>query len=104
MNRLHTVAICANAIGERPTGNPPRTGGLYRSGTFLVYLDEDDVVHLGAQTGAEPVALADKVDAEFKRVWDTLNSDKVIAAPVVGVDAGEPGLTLLQTEATIAAA
>lgn len=102
--RGHTVAICAHAHGERPTGNPPRTGGLYTDGEWRLFVDADGVVHVGAQLGAEPVALADKVDAEFKRIWDVLTDDKAVPASASASDAGEPGFLVLQTSAGAAAA
>lgn len=95
--RSHTVAICAHAHGERPTGNPPRTGGLYQSGAFLVFLDENGVVHIGAQQGAEPVALADKVDAEFKRIGDLLSGTAGLPIPWAPVP--QDGGAALQTAA-----
>lgn len=102
--RSHTVAICANAIGERPTGNPPRTGGLYANKAWVFYIDEDGVGHVGAQRGAEPIALADKVDAEFQRVWGVLTDSSVVPAPASPTDAGETGLLTLQTSASAASA
>lgn len=66
--RSHTLAICAQHPDERPTGNPARTGGLYSNGEWRVFVDASGVVHAGAQSGAEFVALAQKVLAELNDI------------------------------------
>jgi phage baseplate assembly protein V len=66
--RSHTVAICAQHPEERPKSKPPRTGGLYTSGQWRVFIDADGVVHLGAEAGAEFVALAAKVLTELNDI------------------------------------
>jgi hypothetical protein len=66
--RSHTVAICAQFPGERPTGSPPRTGGLYTDGEWRLFIDADGVVHGGAQSGADFVALAQKVLDELNDI------------------------------------
>lgn len=71
--RLHTVAICAQHPGERPTETPPRCGGLYTRKAWRVYVDADGLVHLGAQTGAEFVALAAKVEVELQAIRDAFD-------------------------------
>jgi len=71
-SRAHTVAICVQHPEERPKGAQPREGGLYTKGQWRLFIDQDGLVHLGAQKGASPVALASKVDAELQRIWDLL--------------------------------
>lgn len=92
-DRDHTVAICVQNPDERPTGNPARTGGLYTNGEWRVFVDQEGKLHLGAQVGASPVALAEKVDAEFKRVWDLLSGAGIPPASWV-VKAQDGGASL----------
>lgn len=62
----HTVAILAQHPDQRPKGNgDPGTGGLYTNGAWLVFLDKDKLLHLGAKTADHFVALADLVKAEL---------------------------------------
>jgi phage baseplate assembly protein V len=63
--RSHTLVICAQHPGERPTESPARTGGLYTNGEWRLYIDASGVVHLGAETGAEFVALAQLVRTQL---------------------------------------
>lgn len=76
-DRGHTVAICANSPGARPTGeNTAETGGLYTAGEWRVFIDADGVVHVGARDGAEFVALAQKVLDELNDVKADLDAVK----------------------------
>lgn len=72
--RSHTLAICAQHPGERPTDSPARTGGLYTQGAWRLFVDANGVVHLGAETGAEFVALAAKVLAELQSIKTAYDS------------------------------
>jgi phage baseplate assembly protein V len=76
-DRSHTVAICASSPGTRPTGNTePQTGGLYSKSEWRIYVDADGVVHVGAQSGAEFIALAQKVLDELNDVKADLDGFK----------------------------
>lgn len=67
--RSHTVAICAQHPDKRPKGGEPDTGGLYTgTGDWRVFVDADGVVHVGAQAGAEFIALATKVLTELNDI------------------------------------
>ncbi len=57
--RSHTVTICAQSPGERPTGAKPRTGGLYTSGKWRVFVDETGTVFVGSDTATHPIPLGD---------------------------------------------
>jgi phage gp45-like len=74
--RSHTIAICANVPGERPTGGAPRTGGLYTNNEWRLFIDQNGIVHIGAQSGAQFVALAQKVFDELNAVKADLNAVK----------------------------
>lgn len=64
--RQHTVAICAQHPDERPKNGKPRTGGLYSKGQWRLFIDVDGRLHLGAELGADYIALSKKVDAAIK--------------------------------------
>jgi phage gp45-like len=64
--RSHTVVLCAQHPNERPKGSPAQTGGLYTKAEWRLFIDKDGLVHIGAQAGADFVALA-------QRVLDELN-------------------------------
>lgn len=64
-DRAHTVAICAQHPDQRPKGKPAGTGGLYTAGAWRVYIDASGVVHIGADTNTEFLALANKVATEL---------------------------------------
>ncbi|HMI92797.1 MAG TPA: phage baseplate assembly protein [Polyangiales bacterium] len=74
--RSHTVAICAQHPGDRPKGKAAKTGGLYTSGQWRLFIDADGIVHLGAESGAEFVALAQKVLDGFNAVKADLDGFK----------------------------
>jgi phage baseplate assembly protein V len=74
--RSHTIALCANMPGQRPTDAPAGTGGLYTGGEWRLYIDEDGVVHVGAQSGAEFIALAQKVLDELNAIKADLDGLK----------------------------
>jgi phage baseplate assembly protein V len=104
-DRDHTIALCVQNPDERPTGNPPRTGGLYTDGEWRLFIEQDGTVNAGAQRGESEVALANLTNAEFKRIWDVLTSSGVVPAPsTLAGDAGEPGLLTMQQLASTAAA
>lgn len=103
-SRGHTIAVCAQHPDHRPAGANATEGGLYSRGEWRVFVDEDGVVHIGAKSGASDIARADKVDAEIKRIWDTLADASIVPAPAAPPDAGEPGLTAFLTAVGTASA
>lgn len=72
--RDHTIAICANAPGKRPTGGAAKTGGLYTEGQWRVFIDADGVVHVGAEAGESEIARADYVDARVSAIQAKLDA------------------------------
>jgi phage baseplate assembly protein V len=64
-DRDHTIALCVQNPDERPTGNLARTGGLYTNGEWRVFIDQQGKLHLGAQQGAEPAAMAESTQREL---------------------------------------
>lgn len=64
-DRDHTIALCVQNPDERPQGNQPRTGGLYTNGAWRFFIDDQGNVHVGAQQGAEPIAMADTTQREL---------------------------------------
>jgi phage baseplate assembly protein V len=78
-DRSHTVAVCVQDGAKRPKGTDPGTGGLYtKVAGWRVYIDVDDVVHIGAKAGAEFIAQAQKTQDQFDKVRQRL--DDVTAA------------------------
>lgn len=70
--RSHTVAICAQHPGERPTGGKPRTGGLYTKGQWRLFVDEQGVLCVGAMDSDEHMVLGDYlVDLYSKHTHQT---------------------------------
>lgn len=66
--RSHTIAICAQHPDQRPKDKGAKTGGLYTSGVWRLFIDANGIVHLGADSGAEFVALAQKVLNELNAI------------------------------------
>lgn len=61
----HLIALCANDPAKRPTAAKPGTGGLYTKKAWRVFIDTSDVVHIGAETGAQFIAQAKKTNDEL---------------------------------------
>jgi len=67
-DRAHTVVLGVNDGSKRPKGTAPGTGGCYQKGEWRIYVDSSGVVHVGAKSGAQPVALADDVKEQFDKI------------------------------------
>ena len=63
-----TLAMCAGNPGDRPTASAAGTGGLYNAQGWRVFLDENDIVNLGAKIAEAFIARADKTDAALARL------------------------------------
>lgn len=68
--RSHTVVLCVDSPGQRPTGGDGETGGLYTKGEWRVWIDSDGVVHVG---GVEPddeseIPRTDKIHDELAKI------------------------------------
>jgi hypothetical protein len=72
--RAHTVAICAQHPDQRPKDGDPKTGGLYTSGQWRLFIDADGVVHGGAETGEDFVALAQLVLDRVQAIHDKFDA------------------------------
>jgi len=70
----HLVGLAATDRATRPTGVEEGEGGLYNPTGWKIFLAADDVVHLGAQSGADFVALAALVKAELDKIQATLGT------------------------------
>lgn len=78
--RGHMVGICANAPGVRPTGAAADTGGLYTSTGWKLFIDPTGVVHAGAETGSDFVAMAGLVLARLQAIETVLNTHTHVCA------------------------
>jgi len=71
----HMIIIAATKRGVRPTGAKEGEGGLYdKTGAWRVFIDENGVAHIGAQTGTDFVALDQKiqnaVDSKIRAIFN----------------------------------
>lgn len=74
-NADHPVVIATNMPGDRPRDlADSRTGGIYRLGEWVLFVDADGVVHVGAETGAAFIARADRVLSELQAIRTWANS------------------------------
>lgn len=75
-NRACAVLVLAEKNGGTPGGGSigEGEGGLHYAGTYKVFLDSMGLVHLGAKSGAEFVALADKVKTELDGIKSDLDT------------------------------
>lgn len=64
-NTSSGVLIAAQSREDSPGGGgiSEGEGGMYYAGEFKVFLDSSGLVHLGAKSGADFVALASKIDS-----------------------------------------
>ena len=81
--RSHTVGICASSPGTRPTSGAAGSGGLYTAGAWRVHIDPAGIVHVGAETGSDFVALAGLVNTNMVAL-----KSAIAAAAVVATDGG----------------
>lgn len=77
-DRAHTIALCANVPGKRPTGAKPGTGGIYKDGKWVTFVDTGSVVHIGAETGEQFIAQAQKTNDGLDEIRQRL--DDTVAA------------------------
>lgn len=105
-NTSSGVLIAAQSREDSPGGGgiAEGEGGMYYAGEFKVFLDSAGVVHLGAKSGSEFVALADKVKSELDGIKSDLDLIKnhthtvPITGPV-GTTATTPPIALVLTYA-----
>lgn len=90
-DRAHTVGICANDPSTRPRGGLPGTGGLYTATGWKVFIDASGVVHVGAETGADFVALAASVLTQLNDIRTKFDAHTHITTATVGATA-TPGV------------
>lgn len=64
-SRAHTVALCAQDPAKRPTSGKPGTGGLYKDKKFFVFIDSENITHLGEETAEDFIAMAQKTKDQF---------------------------------------
>jgi phage baseplate assembly protein V len=67
-DRAHTIALCANDPSKRPKSAKPGTGGCYKDGKWVMFVDTSSVVHIGAEAGAEFIAQAQKTQDQFDKL------------------------------------
>jgi len=94
--RSHTVGICANAPGTRPKSGLPGTGGLYHNLGWKVFIDPLGVVHIGAGTGTNFIALANLVLTRLNAIENTYNTH-VHAVSTTGTAAAQTGTAAAPT-------
>lgn len=74
-NRAHGVVVCVNDRRSRPKDLVEGDVCLYTDKGERVYLNRvDDVVHLGAKSAAEFVALAEKTKTELDALKATIDT------------------------------
>jgi phage baseplate assembly protein V len=97
-NRAAGVVVAVSDRQYRPTGMAEGDVCLYTESGERVYLNEaDDVVHLGAKSAADWVALAADTKAEISALRDTVDSlitayNAHIHVTTATVSAGPPGV------------
>lgn len=92
--RSHTVGLGAGKPGDRPIGANAAEGGLYTSGTYRVFIDEDGVVHLGERVADDYVALAAKVLTELQAIRTWANTHKHTGVTTGSGTSATPDITL----------
>jgi len=77
-NTSSGVLIAAQSRDDSPGGGgiAEGEGGMYYAGEFKVFLDSSGLVHLGAKSGADYVALAAKVKTDLDAIKSFLDEIK----------------------------
>ncbi len=101
-DRDYPVAVLAQNRDQRPAAEVAEgEGGLYQAGAYLVFLESGGTVHLGAQSAADFVARADRVEDRLNELEDafldhvhppiaTSGGPQPVLAPGLPPDATDP--------------
>lgn len=114
--RSHTVVVATGNPDARPKGAAENTGGVYVDGQWVLFVDANKVVHVGAETAEAFIARADYTDARVealqKKIDDLISKYNAhIHTTTATIGTGGPGVispttsteTPVGAQATVAA-